>query len=472
MKPRSPNDGQVQNNKLPVTRCSPPHPPRPHLPHISPTTTTSNHSTTTMSVSLSDVASSFRNLVSTGAVWQPHQDGDLVRVLSGVSYADESPFQSLDLFLPSDYVSPILDTEETDEDVVDGSISSSSSVQERPVYVFIHGGGWSRGGKDNRFYGAPSMCKNMAASYGAISVSIGYRLGNYPDFMHDAAHGIRWVQDNILGLGGDVRQVFLSGHSAGAHIASLLMLRFDRFLAPLSIRRDFFRGIALLSGVYDLFCPMKKSLVDTKNKAFVLAYVLPAFGYDEQLRRDASPLLLLHPEKDTSLLGTGPLALLQRISSSNHILKRLSSLPSDLSNALKPDDWQNEEKDRENEEKDGESEEKEDIMEAPKPDGNEHEESSPADESPLRTDLPPTLILNAWFDMGLEENGKLMAEAMKEHGIDATHVTIPKTEHASICWSQKTIDVVSAFFKNTTKSPEEEEEEETPRTCEPEEAQP
>jgi len=41
--------------------------------------------------------------------------------------------------------------------------------------------------------------------------------------------------------------VFLSGHSAGGHIASLLNVRHDRFLKPLNIETNFIKGLILVS---------------------------------------------------------------------------------------------------------------------------------------------------------------------------------------------------------------------------------
>ena len=59
--------------------------------------------------------------------------------------------------------------------------------------------------------------------------------------------------------------------------------------------------------------------------------------------------------------------------------------------------------------------------------------------------LPRTLILNASFDMGLQENGKLMADAMAQHtSVEYKH--IPWTNHASICWSEMTYAALREFM--------------------------
>ena len=114
---------------------------------------------------------------------------------------------------------------------------------------------------------------------------------------------VGWVRENIEALGGDVDNIFLSGHSAGAHIASLMCVRHSRYLKPHGVPTSFIKGLMLISGVYNLFAPLSKALLDVKNKGFVLLYVWPSFGLDRTIRREASPLLLLETDTDTSLAG-------------------------------------------------------------------------------------------------------------------------------------------------------------------------
>lgn len=243
------------------------------------------------------------------------------------------------------------------------------------------------------------MCKNAAAS-GCVAVAVGYRLGNYPGFMEDSASAIKWVQDNIASLGGDLRNVFLSGHSAGGHIASLLILRHSTFLAPLGIPLDFFRGLVLVSGVYDLFSPLRSAALDAKNKWFVLAYVIPSFGTDEKLRREASPLLLLTPDKETSTLGRVALSISRKYSSRDQI-----QLVKEIEESVE-----------------------------------------------LNTShIPSVLIMNASFDMGLQENGELMAEALSKY-TDVKYVLVKGADHASICWNDFAANEVEDFVKSKSKT--------------------
>jgi acetyl esterase/lipase len=357
-----------------------------------------------MVAAMPDLSDTLSFLASSGASWQSPKTikvgerKSVVRTLSGIRYNgatkednSSSYIQSLDITFPSDRITP--------------SATEPPIKKPLPVFIFIHGGGWSRGGKDSRFYGAPSICENIAASpSGCIAVAPGYRLGTYPHFMYDAAAAIRWIRDNIVTLGGDLTSVFLGGHSAGGHIASLLLLRHADFLQKVDIPLDFFRGLILVSGVYDLFCPLKKAALDAKNKTFVLAYVIPAFGSDERVRRNASPLLLLNPNKDTSVLGGVAMSLISSLSPS----KTDSLICSEKEQGQVDKDF--------------------------------------VDKVKVNTSfLPRTLILNASFDMGLQENGKLMADAMAQHtSVEYRH--IPWTDHASICWNEKTYAVLREFM--------------------------
>jgi acetyl esterase/lipase len=343
---------------------------------------------------------SLQQLLDKGAVWKPVINditGIKVHRLADIRYGTESPRQSLDLYFPDDATSASSSSEE----------ATRTSTHRRPVYIHIHGGGWSRGAKDSPFYGGPAMCQQAVASKNrCIAVAVGYRLGTYPEFMHDAAAAIHWVYQNIASLGGDLNHVFLSGHSAGGHISSLLVLRQKDFLTPLGIPHDLFKGLILVSGVYDVFSPLKKNVMDAKNKWFALAYAMPAFGTDSELKKEASPLLLLKPDKETSVLGNAALSF-------TRAFKRLS--------------WASSEQ----------------TQSEPRT-GSSSSFLEMADDKDAVIILPRTLILNATYDMGLQENGQLMAQALSDY-TNVKYRVIDGSDHASICWNAETAKVVEDF---------------------------
>jgi acetyl esterase/lipase len=347
--------------------------------------------------------------------------------------------------------------------------------KEYPIYIHVHGGGWSRGGKDHWLYGSPSIAESMVVMNSMIVITPNYRLGNYPQFMHDIAAVLRFVRTEMVqpgrlfhthptktGGGGatKTRGVFLSGHSAGAHIAALILLRYHEFvLQPYhkDIPLDFIRGLVLVSGVYDLFTPMQKHpFCDIKNLWFYLAYVLPAFGNDPSIRKEASPLLLLSPDKDIQLWGSLTASLISTVRTlsislpSASFRKNITATEEDSTVSL--------------------TETGNTVPAIPMKDdnsvnnsGNDLDDDSnkkEVEQSETTTiintsHLPPILILNAARDMGLHENGELFRDALllqqqhtKTAKTTASRVEyhrIPGTDHASICWNETAAQVIRNF---------------------------
>jgi acetyl esterase/lipase len=94
----------------------------------------------------------------------------------------------------------------------------------RPVLMFVHGGGYTRGNKrapGSAFYDNIMV---FAARHGMVGVNVEYRLAPefpWPAGVEDMGAAVRFVSDNITGYGGDPGRVFLMGHSAGAgHVAA------------------------------------------------------------------------------------------------------------------------------------------------------------------------------------------------------------------------------------------------------------
>jgi len=91
-----------------------------------------------------------------------------------------------------------------------------------PVVIWVHGGGWRTGEKDNR--AGINLCQKWARAE-MVVVGLDYRLSPavvHPAHVEDVAAGIAWVHNHIAEYGGDPTRVFLLGHSAGAHLVALV----------------------------------------------------------------------------------------------------------------------------------------------------------------------------------------------------------------------------------------------------------
>ncbi len=117
---------------------------------------------------------------------------------------------------------------------------ATGSRDRRPVVVFIHGGGFSHG--TNHMPGTP-FYDNVglwAAAHGLVGVTMTYRLSpkfQFPTGVEDVTTAVRWLKGHIAAYGGDPREIFLWGHSAGAahvadYVASTPLLVTDAELDP------------------------------------------------------------------------------------------------------------------------------------------------------------------------------------------------------------------------------------------------
>ncbi len=163
-----------------------------------------------------------------------------------------------------------------------------------PLVVFWHGGRWSSGDKaDYRFVGA------ALAQLGYVAVLPNYR--HYPQvkmagFMDDAAQAVLWAGAHADCYGADPNRLFLTGHSAGAHMAALLTLD-ERYFAVAGRSAPRIAGVVGLSGPYD-FLPLREPDVQDM-------FGPPALYPDSQpinfVRADAPPMLLVHGLRDDTV---------------------------------------------------------------------------------------------------------------------------------------------------------------------------
>ena len=130
----------------------------------------------------------------------------------------------------------------------------SAAAAAAPVVFFFYGGNWQSGEKEMYLFLAAVLARR-----GYVTVVPDYRVypeARYPGFVEDGALAVRWAWDNAARFGGDPRNLFVMGHSAGAYIAAMLAID-RRWLraVDLSPGRDI-AGLIGIAGPYD-FLPLK-----------------------------------------------------------------------------------------------------------------------------------------------------------------------------------------------------------------------
>lgn len=163
-----------------------------------------------------------------------------------------------------------------------------------PILLFVHGGGWANGSKDN-----PGVVENKAAYWlpkGYILISTNYRMrpDTAPlDQARDVARALAVVQQRAPEWNGDASRVLLMGHSAGAHLAALVGASSTLWREAGATKP---RGVVSLdSGALDVPATMKRPPLPRVYDA--------AFGRNQadwiaaspyhQLTRDAVPMLFV-----------------------------------------------------------------------------------------------------------------------------------------------------------------------------------
>lgn len=130
-----------------------------------------------------------------------------------------------------------LDPETWSEDCLYLNVWTQSAERgaNRPVMVWIHGGGFTFGSGSSQLYQA----ERFVSGRDVVVVSVNYRMGLFgfmelghldAELAGSANNGLRdqiaalqWVRDNIAHFGGDPGNVTIFGESAGSMSVSLLM---------------------------------------------------------------------------------------------------------------------------------------------------------------------------------------------------------------------------------------------------------
>lgn len=175
-----------------------------------------------------------------------------------------------------------------------------------PVIVFFYGGGWREG--DRRGY---RFIGQALSSQGYVVVVPDYRLYpqvRFPAFVEDGASAVAWARQNIGPFGGDTDNLFLMGHSAGAHMAALLSLD-PRYLRAHGGSTDWIAGTIGLAGPYD-FLPFRSEFY---RAVFEPEEQFPDSQPVNFVDGTEPPMLLMQGERDAVVSPKNARSLASRI---------------------------------------------------------------------------------------------------------------------------------------------------------------
>ncbi len=143
--------------------------------------------------------------------------------LKGIAYADASPAQYLDLYIPADTEHPRL-------------------------LVLIHGGGFLFGDSDTR---QVRWMYRYFRDHGYAVASVNYRLAEeapYPAALEDCRSALRFLRENADTYGYSADRIALFGESAGGYLATMcavageeqiaVLIDYYPYIEPTMLRQD------------------------------------------------------------------------------------------------------------------------------------------------------------------------------------------------------------------------------------------
>jgi len=148
-----------------------------------------------------------------------------------------------------------------------------------PVLLGVPGGGWRRGHREQlASWGA------FLADQGFAVFSIDYRRSEtgtaYPENIEDVHAALDFLNRSAESLGVDAARLGVLGASAGAHLAALVALRYERPLV---------RAAVLAYGVYDLTTHWRYEAADPRAEGLTQRMMGCSPLDDPQLYAEASP---------------------------------------------------------------------------------------------------------------------------------------------------------------------------------------
>jgi arylformamidase len=129
-----------------------------------------------------------------------------------------------------------------------------------PLYVFIHGGYWYSLDKSDYSYVAEGMRPHgIATAVNSFGLAPAFDMD---EIVRQNRAAFAWLWRHAVEYGFDPNRIYVAGHSAGGHLAAMLLATDWPNFAP-GLPRDLVKGACAIGGIFDLE-PIRLSFLNEK----------------------------------------------------------------------------------------------------------------------------------------------------------------------------------------------------------------
>lgn len=164
-------------------------------------------------------------------------------------------------------------------------------AESAPLHVFIHGGYWQLLSKNESCFAAP-MFQEAGSYFAALNYTLAPQQ-SLTGIVAEIRRAIVWLYSTAEKWGYDRNRIFISGSSAGAHLAAMMLVT---DWSDYGLPADTVKGVCAISGIFDL-------------EPIVLTYVNEVIGMDNEeailnspIRhrvRNRCPVILAYGDNET-----------------------------------------------------------------------------------------------------------------------------------------------------------------------------
>ena len=195
------------------------------------------------------------------------------------------------------------------------------SSKPTPAIVFIHGGAWSKGKReDMKFYAV------HFAKLGYAAATISYRLSSeapFPAAVQDAKCAMRWMRAQAKQYNIDSSRIAVSGNSAGGHLS--MMIGYSSGDKTLEGDGGHAKFSSKPQAVINFYGPADLTREDAVTNGSVVQFIGAGFDEAEKKFKQASPLLHITKDAPPTLTFHGTVDSLVNISHADRLDKTLKS---------------------------------------------------------------------------------------------------------------------------------------------------